>query len=273
MWFFPLTGLPRSGSTLLMSILAQNERFHVSADSSLSPLIIKAKTFLEEETYGSQIPYQILHECTLDYCRNGSKAWKNTLCQDKILLDKSRTWCHNFDFIYKVFPDMKSLVIVRDLRGVCSSFEKRHDESLIINRGDFNYALNSDISLQRVDRIFDLWFFRESLISIKDMIESNKKYQDNVFFVKYEDLVINPKNTINQIYDFLELESFGHDFDNISCFPGNDNVFQPYGCHRIKSNIDKEYDPFIFTHLNQKQENYIMENCSWYYEEFYPEVL
>lgn len=273
MWFFPLTGLPRSGSTLLMSILSQNENFYVSADSSLSSLIIKSKNFLFEETRSSQIPYKKLNECVINYCRNGAQSWKSTLDREKILLDKSRVWCQNFDFMYHIFPNMKSLVMVRDLKGICNSFEKRHNTSLVIDREEFQYNFTDDNSIKRIDHIFDLWFFRESLITIKDMIDSNKSYQNNVFFIKYEELVTNPENTLNQIYDFLELDYYNHNFENITSFPGNDNIYQPYGCHEVRSKIDCSVNPYIFSELNQKQENYIMENCMWYYEEFYPEVL
>jgi len=272
MKFVPLTGLPRSGSTLLMSILAQNSLFHVFPDSPLPDVIVKTKDFIVNQTYNQQIPYQTFNNSMLDFCRGGTNSFINSLVPlNKILLDKSRTWIQNIDYVSQVFPDVKIICIVRDLRGMVNSFEKIHNYSLSFNRNDFNYNMNESFAIQRVQHILNLWFVKEVLISLKEIIELPRNYKQNIFFVKYEELIADPHETLRQVYDFLEFENFNHDFENIVSFPCNDNVFQPYGCHKVKSKIENLKD--IYGELNQECLNHIVNEYFWYYKEFYPETL
>ncbi len=47
-----ISGLPRSGSTLLAAILRQNPRFHAGISSSLPPLFTDAMEVMADEGYG-----------------------------------------------------------------------------------------------------------------------------------------------------------------------------------------------------------------------------
>lgn len=268
----PLTGLPRSGSTLLMSILSQNSLFYTFPDSPLSDIFEKIKSFIQVETYNQQIPYQDFNKCMLNFCAGGAEIFTNTLKKDnQILLDKSRGWIRNIDFVYKTFPNLKSICIIRDLRGMVNSFEKIHNNSLSFDKNNFNYNLSESFAQQRIEYILNLWFLKDVLISIKELIELPRDYKDKIFFIKYEELIGDPKETIREIYDFLDLEYYDHDFENIVSFPCNDNVFQPYGCHTVRPKI--ETLKTTYSELNEESLNYILENYLWYYQEFYPEIL
>lgn len=268
----PLTSLPRSGSTLLMNVMAQNPMFFVAQDSDLSLFISNTKEILKDSTSEQQIPYQQYHNCAKQFCMSGTKAWIDSMkSPDQIFLDKSRTWLQEFDYIYKIIPNTKSICIIRDLRGIVNSFEKIHNNSYIVNRNKFNYNLKENLLKQRVDDILNLWFLKEGIVSLKELIDLKKSCKNNIFFVKYENLTSDPQDTMNQIYDFLDLEQFNHDFDNINQIPFYDNPYQPYGCHKIKSRIENLKQ--IYTELNSEITEYIVQEYRWYYEEFYPEVF
>lgn len=268
----PITGLPRSGSTLLMNILNQNPKFYTSQDSCLSVLIANTKNIIENFTYEQQIPYEDFQKSVLNFCFSGTRGWVDNLKEnDQFFLDKSRGWIHNIDYLYKVFPNLKTICIIRDLRGLINSFEKIHNSSLTINRKDFDYDINENLLKQRIDYIFNLWFLKDGLLSIKELIDLPRPYKEKIFFVKYENLISDPEDTLNQIYDFLEIDRYHHDFDNIKQHPFNDNAFQPYGCHKIRSKVENLKQ--IYTELNEESINYILDEYIWYYEEFYPEVL
>jgi sulfotransferase len=53
-------------------------------------------------------------------------------------------------------------------------------------------------------------------------------YDSSLHFVEYKDLVNNPKETIEKIYDFLDEESFEHTFDNLKN-ENRENDAQVYG--------------------------------------------
>lgn len=268
----PLTSLPRSGSTLLMNILAQNSLFCVGQDSELSYVIAETKKNIEEFTISQQVPYQNYQQSVLNFCIEGTKGWINTFAnENQYFLDKSRGWIINVDYIYKVFPNLKSICVIRDLRGIVNSFEKIHNNSLSVNKNNFNYNLNENFLRQRIDGILNLWYIRDTLFSIKELIDIPKSYTHNILFVKYEQLISDPETVLQQIYQFLEIKCFDHDFNNIEQIAYNDNVFQPYGCHKIKNKVESIEQ--IYSELNDDALNYILENYQWYYEEFYPEIF
>ncbi len=267
-----LTSLPRSGSTLLMNVMAQNPLFYIGQDSDLAGIISKTKEVVELLTAEQQIPYQQYHNCVKEFCFSGTRGWIDSLkSPEQIFLDKSRSWLHHFDYIYKIIPNLKSVCIIRDLRGIANSFEKIHNNSFMINRNDFKYDLKENLINHRVKDTFNLWYLKEGIISLKELIDLPKSYKQNIFFVKYENFISDPQDTITQIYDFLGLDLFEHDFDNINQIPFNDNPFQPYGCHKIRPKIENLKQ--IYTELNQESTEYLIQEYRWYYEEFYPEVF
>ena len=59
-------------------------------------------------------------------------------------------------------------------------------------------------------------------------------------FVQYDDLLNNTKSTIDKLYEFCELESFEHDFNNIvNKHPENDEVYGMLGQHNVRPTIAK----------------------------------
>jgi hypothetical protein len=58
--------------------------------------------------------------------------------------------------------------------------------------------------------------------------------------VQYDDLLNNTKSTIDKIYEFCELESFEHDFNNIvNKHPEDDTIYGMLGQHDIRPTISK----------------------------------
>lgn len=272
MKFIPFGSLPRSGSTLLSNILSQNNQFHVSHCSDLSRLISSTKNFIEDHTAYQQIDYDLFNNCVKNFCIHGTGGWVNTLCpKDKILVDKSRSWLIDIDYVYKIFEELKMIILIRDLRGVVNSFEKIHNNSWTVNRNIFDYNFETDFQRQHVDYILNLWFLRQPLISLKELLDLNRTYLHNLLIIKYEDLLTNPLYTMEKIYEFLDLPNFKHDFDSIEGFEHNDNPHQPYGCHKIFPKLQKLKT--IYQELNDENLNYIIEKHNWFYQEFYPEVL
>jgi len=268
----PLTGTPRSGSTLLMHILNQNPDFTIGPDSSLSPLLNHIRSYVQDTIQSEQLPHKIFNESILKFCASGAESWLNKLCPTNYFIDKSRYWIYQYHFMFKVFPNIKMILNIRDLRGIVNSIEKIHENSLCVNFQNYYDGFDKDFLQQRVDTTLNLWFIKEALVSLKELIEVTPKCRENILIFRYENLLQDPQESMNRIYDFLDIPRFQHDFDNIdSNITHFDNMYQPYGDHVIKNklenhNIDLSYLPQNFC-------DYIVESYKWYYEHFYPEIL
>jgi hypothetical protein len=274
--FLPLTGFPRSGSTLLFYILSQNPIFHGGADSELSNLIFQSSVFMRENISHFQLKHELASNCYLNFLRSGTHSWIKTLCpEEKIFLDKSRHWLSFPELIFQLFPKLKIIFTIRDLRGVANSYEKINNTSIYYDRFSFLGEVdvfNEKIQSQRVAKLFDNKFTKPPLVALKEYTEFNTRYKNNVFISKYEDLLENPKEHMNKIYDFLELSEYNHDFENIQQGSYNDNPYLPYGIHKIKNKLEKNQQE-VFSELTQNSEDEIVNNFMWFYREYYPSVL
>lgn len=273
----PLTGLPRSGSTLMMYILNQNPIFEIYPDSILTEVLLRSKEVICETVDLSQIYHEKLSKCFYEFCRGGSNFWVNELCtKDKILIDKSRTWMDDLEYFFKIYPNLKLIIQIRDLRMVINSIEKSKNNSLFFDKRNYykDYQTNgTDIHLQRVMDCFEFPFLKYSLLGLKDIAETPKKYKENLFISKYEDLLENPQLHMKRIYNFLEIPHYDHDFDNIEQTGfWNDNVFQPYGDHKIRSKLETGTDRDA-TELREDIMDMIYREHFWFYEHFYPELV
>lgn len=271
----PITGLPRSGSTLLLSILNQNPIFNEGSDSVISKLLINNHKFINQNIHHMQLPNDKVNDCFLSFCRCGIESWLNLINSENfIFLDKAREWIINLDFIFKLFPSLKIIITIRDLRGIFNSFEKVNNNSLFTLKYNFNQNFYEnfyhDFQFQRIKKILDMdgLCLKEGLITLKEIIEVPKKYKNNLFISKYEDLILNPQQHLLNLYNFLELEVFDHDFKNIPQIQNNDNVYMPYGNHKIKNFLDSK-NLYNFSELKQESIDFIAKEFDWYYNNYY----
>lgn len=270
--FIPLTSLPRSGSTLLLYILNQNPIFEIGPDSEIGNFLCHNKNFIQDNIHHFQLPHEKVDECFSEFCRKGTEAWINQISHpDKIFVDKSRHWLKDLDYFFHLFPNNKIIITLRDLRGIVNSFEKIHNESLYVDRERFHQDLNVSVQFNRITSIFDLFYVREGLFSLKELIDIPKKFKHQIKICRYEDLIFNPHKSLSEIYDFLELPQFEHDFDSIKQGDYYDNPYQPYGNHKIKESI--KFKEQTFPELTEEAKSFIVNNFHWYYKEFYPEIL
>lgn len=272
MRIIPLTGFPRSGSTLLMSILDQNPIFESGDDSELGQLLSVSVNFIQQNIAHFQLDNRDVEKCFIDYCNAGANAWVDSICsKDKIFIDKSRHWTNFLDLYFKIIQDTKVVFIIRDLRGIVNSFEKIRCNSIYFDSKSEHISVdNSSVLIQRAMHTLSLSYIESAILACKLIKETNFPHKDKIYFCRYEDLVKDPSDELNKIYNFLELDSFQHDFNSIQQKEFNDNPYQPWGNHKIKDKIEYKEEKYNF--LNEEAEQHIVSSYRWFYELFYPEV-
>lgn len=268
----PLTGFPRSGSTLLMSVLDQNPLFEIGDDSELGNLIFQTLSFVRDNIGHMQLNHEIVKKSVINYCNAGANAWIDTICPpDKIFIDKERHWTNFLDLYFNVIEDTKVIFILRDLRGIVNSFEKIRVNSLYYNKETEEHSVSNElITTQRAMATLALPYVESAILSCKIIKETNFSHKDKIYFCRYEDLIQDPDNELNKIYEFLNINTFNHDFNNITQKGYNDNPYQPWGNHKIQSEI--KYRKENYEYLNQQTQDFIVRSYQWFYDLFYPEV-
>jgi sulfotransferase len=239
---FFLSGLARSGSTLLGSILNQNPDIHVSPTSPLMDLFC----LTELDYRNMEIQYTYDKQSSVD---NLHKVLASTFYQhiDKpYIIDKHRGWPKNVNQIKQYITNTPKIIctyrpVAENICSFLKLIEKDPDNSVDKDLRERGLELN------RYNRAMMLWYNYSS-----DPYESLKygleNYRENILIVNYDDIVNDVENQLARIYNFLEIPEYKHTFDNISntCNEAKDIAWGFKGLHDIRSSISKtSNDPKI----------------------------
>jgi sulfotransferase len=239
--FIALSGLPRSGSTLLSSILSQNPNIHAEGNSAVCQLMWD----MQCSVLGTA-NQQLIASDRLDTGIELIKNIPNTYYKDvtaSTVIDKCRSWTlpDNMNMLYK-YIDKKPKVIVleRPIIDIVKSF--------VSLRLKNNWQGNPE------EGLLDDW--SEPIVRSYNGVKWAKENNHGEFlFVKYDDIVIDATETLKKIYDFCELEYFEHNFNNIiNKHPENDEVYEMIGQHDIRPTISKR-------DIKVKLSNEIIKKC------------
>lgn len=265
-----LTGLPRANTTLMANILANNKNIGGGETSPLLEYIYGARgNFSEVPEVKSALTEEVMSESFLNFCRQGISGYAEKITDKKIYLDKSRGWLHYSEFLREIIPDAKIIVMVRDVRGVLSSFEKKWRDNPLIKDGRDNPAQQQFITIdQRVNH----WLQDPPLgLALKRLYNAvHTKTIDKMLVVKAEELAKNPKGVMQKVYEFIEEPYYDLDYNNVKQMTvENDRIadFGIYGDHKIRPKVEpfkKDYDTFLGTAVS----NNVRANLKWFYEEF-----
>ena len=138
----------------------------------------------------------------------------------KYIIDKQHSWSteYNLSMIKTLYTDnVKIICNVRDILEILSSYinllEKNKNNFNFIDREILQYGLSNIDNDMRCD-----WLMSKhgTLKNQLTSLEYCMQYDENtVLFLEYNDLVNEPKKQIEKIYNFLEIDSFNHNFNNI----------------------------------------------------------
>ena len=205
-----ISGLPRSGSTLLAAILRQNPRFHAGMSSPVGSLFMalqgamsrrnEAAVFIDEEQ-----KQQLLKGLFDNYY--------HAIHPEKLVFDTNRAWCCKLATLVRLFPDAKVICCVRHVPWIMDSIERLIQANAFELSGMFGYE-SSNTVYTRVNRLamsdglvgFAIDALREAFWGAN---------AGKLILVGYEALCRQPRQTLRLLYDFLGQPWFEHDFDNV----------------------------------------------------------
>lgn len=265
MKFHAIGGLPRSGSTLLCNILNQNTRFWASSTSHI-PLGIAQLTAVHTKSLevtshailNKDDTIRRLSNSIRGYCE-GWYASKNR----EVIFDKSRLWNHHLALFNTLWPNGKIVLMVRDLRSIFSSIEKRHHETAI-----FDSALNTiqKTLYSRADSMFGPdGIIGAPLNGIEDVLRRNP---GNIVLIKYEDFCEKPLEFLSGLYDQIKEPHFDHDIECVESTSHDVDAlynfkFPHVGTGKVLPNCN-QWEKWISPDII----SLIMEKFSWYNSHF-----
>lgn len=262
------SSMPRAGSTLLQNIIGQNPYFYVTPTSSVSTLIINnSSTFYDTIGFKKERDYNLIRNSFYNYCKGGVDSYFSTITDKPYVLDKSREWITILPLLSKIYSSPKIITLVRDLRSIYASFEK-----YLIENPERHHALPKESNISSNSLLGDrINFYQNSVLveevlyPLKDIIELNNK--PNIKLIKFEDLCSKPQQTLDEIYSYLGIPSFKHNFNQINQITYENDNFHPFGNHTISPHL--QLPPIDYTdYFPPEALNYIYNQNRWFFEYF-----
>ena len=224
---FFLSSLPRAGNTVFGSIINQNSKISVTANSYVVDILWNIHQVKNLETYHNFKDEKSINNVIKNVFNNYYKDWKS-----EIIIDRA-PWGTpgNLTLLKSIIDKPKFIILQRPVLECLASFIKIEKPKDVIKRCYELMDVNGIIG--------------KALLSIQNIISNNENY----LTIEYSDFVVNPKETINKLYSFLKIQNFYHYFDNLSEFKANniqyDDSILPVPLHSIHK--DKlELDSYNF---------------------------
>ena len=229
-----ISGLPRSGSTLMGALLRQNPRFHAGMSSPVATLF---EGVIAQVSAGSELSTMVdaaqrarILSGLFDSYYAGNPA--------PVIFDTNRAWTAQLPALMQLFPQAKMICCVRDVAWVMDSLERQYRANAFENTKLFNSPGERSTVYTRVEALananrlvgFPWHALREACYS---------EFADRLLLVEYDLLAGRPADVFRLIYDFLGETPFAHDFLNVSYdAPEFDAQLGLDGLHRVHRKVE-----------------------------------
>lgn len=235
-----LSGMQRSGSTLLACLLNQHPKIHATATSPLLDVIESAGIKLDECTFQFTFDRELIGK---QVTRGIINSFHENI-EKPIVIDKHRGWPAAIEMIEKEYENPKIICTNRSVPEIITSFitliEKNNTLNNTIDRDIRSSGLPVSIT-NRADYLFNS-FVNNPRLAILGALE---KHRNNIHIVEYNDIIDHPQDTMNKIYEFLEVEKHDHNFDEIenTCKEEKDDAWGIDNLHIIRNKLHKTSIP------------------------------
>lgn len=213
-----LAGLPRSGSTLLTSILNQNPDIFASSSSPVCNML-----YWSHQSWSNQIalkanPNPTAVQAVLNSMISSFYSTRN----ESIIIDKAFSWGtpDNLSVLINALGyTPKFIVMDRPIYEIIDSFNRLAEKS-----PQFNQDINNFINL--------------GVIAHQNLLS---QIPEKCFVVSYERLCNDTTNLLAEFYNFIDQPNFEHDLSHIiNTCTDDDSVWGLTDMHKIMPTIRKK---------------------------------
>lgn len=205
-----ISGLPRSGSTLLVALLRQNPRFHADMSGPLAGLV---GALLGEMSARNEFSFFINDVQRQRLVHGLFENFYGPELAAEVIFDTSRAWCARLSAIRQLFPGSRVIACVRHVSWIIDSIERLVRQNAFSLSSIFNYSPGGTVYSRANGVAGSDGMVGYAYDALKEAFYG--EHTDHLMLVQYETLVSEPAKTLAAIYDFIGEEPFVHDFEHI----------------------------------------------------------
>jgi len=234
--FHFISGLPRSGSTLLGALLRQNPRFHASMSSAVGALVVAN---LQIMSAGTEVSLLMEDAQKPRVLRGLFDAFYGDMDDKPVIFDTNRHWCARLPLLMDLFPGARVIACVRDVPWIMDSLERLirqnpyENTKLFSNDAERGTVFSRMEALARPDRMIGF-----AWSALKEAYYS--EHAGSLLVVEYELLTKAPDKVLALIYQFVDEPWYdGHDFEHVDYAAEHfDAALGLAGLHRVRPKVE-----------------------------------
>ena len=233
--FVMLSGLPRSGSTVLTSMLNQHPSIHASTTSPLADFLISSIESwpVLAQQMAEKPPRQM--ENIIEGVVDG--AYKHI---DKpVIIDKNRLWPRLSQVMGSTLQHKPKIICtVRSIPEILSSyiilFAKKPDQPNFVDED----LRQNGIPINTKTRCKLLW---EKFINhpYKSLLMGHNSKQCDILYLNYDDIVGDGQGTLDKICEFIGIDYYQLDTENLQPMDENDKYHGFVGLHDVRKELKR----------------------------------
>jgi sulfotransferase len=231
-----ISGLPRSGSTLLCALLRQNPRFTAAMTSPVASLC----GALHKKMCGGEFGVFFDDARRAAMLRGVFDSYYAGIGDDRVLFDTNRTWTSRAALLRELYPDSRIICCVRDIGWIIDSIERMLRKNPLQLSRVFNFQPGVSV----YSRVETLMNSENGLIGLAWSAMREAWFGEEakrLIVVPYEHLVREPDRTLRRLYEELGEPWFAHDFSNaVYDEPDYDSLLGMPGLHKVRQKVEYE---------------------------------
>lgn len=234
-----MSGLPRSGSTLLSAILQQNPAVrHAGIITPVAPMMVKLSSLMVEGEYASEFNDETRKRLLRGvlshyYFEKGPDSRR----RPGMIIDHNRMWCTRLGLLDHLFPEARIICCVRNPVWIIDSFERIIQKDPVLGS-----------QLVPIERRGTLYDRVEALTAPNGSFGYCWRALQEAFYsalahklivVEYDRLVTQPEETVARITNLLKLPEWHYDFNAVE-FKGAsafDQALNTPGLHEVRKKV------------------------------------
>lgn len=241
--FFFSVGLPRSGSSLLTTLLNENKNIYASHGSCVSNISLELDKLLPNlpvvsqklELKGVDSVLKNLYPTFFSFTNKPFVIDKlDRMIEPKLILT----------YLELANPNYKVIVTIRPILEILASFitlcrfspdVNIYDKSM--KESNFSVMSYRNIDDSRCDYLMSETGPIQRALS---WLLHAKQNPQNFKIISYEDIVTRPQETMNKVYDFIGAPQHNHNLNNIKSINMSQSDFELYGMptlHAVRKTI------------------------------------
>ncbi len=228
-----ISGLPRSGSTLLATLLRQNPALRAGMSSPLAVLCERVLPVLGQGEYaatfddaGRRRVLRALFDAAADDAPD-----------DAVLFDTNRAWCAHMGLLADLHPNAFVVACVRDPVWIIDSFERLFRRNTYLVSRLHGLPASATV-FDRVEQLMAVTgAFGAAWQALQDAYYGEHAHR--LIVLDYDELVADPRRVLALLYDLLGLPLFAHDPDSVAFAGGDafDAALNTPGLHAVRSRV------------------------------------